>query len=49
MNNEYRTLPSEFAEHMRVLLGNEYDEFEKSLYKNRSYGIRINPLKIEEL
>ena len=47
MNNEYRTLPSEFAEHMRVLLGNEYDEFEKNLYKNRSYGIRINPLKID--
>jgi len=38
-------LPSDFVEDMKSLLGNEYEQFEKSYEKERAAGLRYNPLK----
>ena len=39
-------LPEEFAARMRVLLGEEYDDFLKTYEEPRRYGLRVNTLKI---
>nr|WP_133628801.1 RsmF rRNA methyltransferase first C-terminal domain-containing protein [Fonticella tunisiensis] len=39
-------LPHDFTNKMKELLGEEYDEFIKSYDSPRSYGLRINTLKI---
>lgn len=39
--------PLEFLEGMQALLGDEYPAFAESLHRDRSYGLRINPLKID--
>lgn len=43
-------LPKKFCERMKNLLGDEYDEFEKSLLKPREHGLRVNEkrCKIED-
>ena len=41
------SLPIEFLEGMRSLLGDEYPAFADSLHLGRNYGLRINPLKID--
>lgn len=43
-----KTLPTEFVLRMKDMLGNEYEEFEKALLGSRSYGLRLNPLKIDD-
>lgn len=41
------TLPSEFENRMRMLLGEaEYEEFRASYEKPRARGLRLNPLKL---
>lgn len=39
-------LPEKFEENMRLLLGDELNEYISSLDEERSYGIRVNTLKI---
>lgn len=39
------TLPQDFTERMRKLLGAEYPEFLEGYEKERLYGLRYNPLK----
>lgn len=39
-------LPKDFADKMKNLLGNEYEDFINSYKEERSYGLRINTLKI---
>lgn len=41
-------LPKEYTYRMRILLGDEYPDFEASYRDNRYYGLRINPLKTDE-
>ncbi len=41
-------LPKDYTDRMSILLGDEYPAFEASYRNNRNYGLRINPLKIEE-
>lgn len=38
-------LPEAFVEKMRMLLGEEADDFFKSYEEERRYGLRVNPLK----
>ncbi|MCD7826769.1 MAG: RsmF rRNA methyltransferase first C-terminal domain-containing protein [Clostridiaceae bacterium] len=38
-------LPKEFLNRMESLLGDEYPEFLESYQADRSYGLRVNPLK----
>lgn len=38
-------LPEAFREEMKVLLGDEYDEYERSFEEPRIYGLRVNTLK----
>lgn len=45
MENEKITLPSAFVESMKKLLGDGFEEFEKSYTKERYAGLRYNPLK----
>ncbi len=40
-------LPEAFATRMQAMLGTEYEEFLESYEKERSYGLRRNPLKTE--
>ncbi|MBQ8947064.1 MAG: RsmF rRNA methyltransferase first C-terminal domain-containing protein [Lachnospiraceae bacterium] len=40
-------LPEEFKEHMHTLLKDEYDAFIGSYSKERTYGLRLNPLKAD--
>lgn len=40
-------LPEEFRKQYSELLGTEYESFEKALLNNRSFGLRINPLKFD--
>ena len=42
------SLPTQFLERMSVMLGDEYDAFLDSYNAERSYGLRFNPLKINE-
>lgn len=39
-------LPEEFTTQMRQLLGEEYEEYEKSFEEPRAYGLRVNTAKI---
>ena len=39
--------PTEFLLHMQTLLGNEYSDFERAMDADRSFGLRINPLKMK--
>ncbi|MBP5426489.1 MAG: RsmB/NOP family class I SAM-dependent RNA methyltransferase [Clostridiales bacterium] len=39
-------LPQDFKEKMKNILGDEYDDFIKSLDQDRFYGLRVNTLKI---
>jgi len=39
-------LPQAFTKQYRELLKTEYDAFENALLNNRSYGLRLNPLKV---
>lgn len=39
-------LPQEFSERMKILLGEEYEEFLKTYEEPRRYGLRVNTLKI---
>ena len=41
-------LPQEFLERMRLQLGEEYEEFLKSLERPRAVALRFNPLKGEQ-
>lgn len=41
-------LPQEFEKRMKDMLGEDYEEFLKGFEKPRFYGLRRNPLKIEE-
>ena len=41
-------LPKAFVEKMQALLGSESEEFFKSYEEERSYGLRLNPLKCGE-
>lgn len=43
--DEKISLPQDFTERMAVLLKEEYEDFLKSYDKERSYGLRYNPLK----
>ena len=38
-------LPAEFEKRMREMLGEEYEDYEKSFAEARRYGLRINRLK----
>lgn len=38
-------LPEEFQKRFRTLLGDEYDSFEKAISSDRSFGLRLNPIK----
>ena len=38
-------LPEKFVTRMKDMLGDEYEEFEKSYDNERTYSFRINPLK----
>lgn len=40
-------LPQEFSERMKILLGEEYEEFLKTYEEPRRYGLRVNTLKID--
>ncbi|MHA7962669.1 RsmB/NOP family class I SAM-dependent RNA methyltransferase [Paenibacillus sp. CAU 1782] len=40
-------LPAAFLDKMKGLLGAEYEQFVKSYYSPRAYGLRINPLKLD--
>jgi len=40
------TLPEEFVNKIRPLLGEDYDAYEASLEQPRLYGVRVNTLKI---
>lgn len=42
-------LPEEFLIKMKALLGEEYEKFLESYSMKRAYGIRLNPLKIEDI
>lgn len=42
-------LPIQFCEKFKKLLADEYDEFEKTLIDQRSYGLRINPIKTDSM
>ena len=42
------SLPTQFLERMSVMLGVEYDAFLDSYNNERSYGLRFNPLKIND-
>ena len=46
MDNLYM-LPEDFVEQMQLLLGKEFEEFEKSYDKVRFAGLRFNPLKTD--
>ena len=39
-------LPQKFLDEIRLLLGDEYDDFLKSYDKPMNYGLRVNTLKI---
>ena len=39
-------LPSAFTEKMKMILGAEYEEFEKSYEEPRNFGLRVNTAKI---
>lgn len=41
-------LPVDFAQRMKLTLGEEYDEFVSSYESSRAYGLRSNPVKIDE-
>lgn len=41
-------LPEKFTERMEKLLGGEYQEFLKSYEDSRTYGLRVNTMKISE-
>ena len=45
--NIEKRLPSDFLERMKVQLGDEYEAFVESYGKERTYGLRYNPLKID--
>ena len=47
MNDHMETrLPEEFARRMKALLGPEYDSYQGSFRRNRSYGLRVNTGKL---
>ena len=39
-------LPDDYKRNMRVLLGEEYEEYERALEGERLFGLRVNTLKI---
>ena len=39
-------LPEEFAERMKRMLGEEYEDFSAGYEKERVYGLRVNTAKI---
>ena len=41
-----KQLPVGFVSRMKDILGTEYEAFEEALLSSRSYGLRINPLKV---
>lgn len=43
-----KSLPQEFLEKMKHLLGSEYESFVKGYEEERRYGIRRNPIKVEK-
>jgi len=45
MEKDKFCLPRDFVEEMKELLGDEYEEFEKSYENNKFVGLRRNPLK----
>lgn len=48
MKDYSERIPAGFASHMRELLGDEYDELESALLSDRSFGLRVNPLKFNK-
>ena len=42
-------LPEAFSDRMKDLLGDEYETFLDSYEKERTYGLRINPLKMNDV
>ena len=46
MNNILEKLPKKFIENMKILLGNNFDNYVQSMNQQSVRGIRINPIKV---
>ena len=46
--NRNKTLPTAFLERMKEQLGNQYEAFYASYDRERTYGLRYNPLKTDK-